>query len=131
MRSGIIFEQGGIVFVPFPFTNLASSKKRPVLILSRTSYNKQSSDFVCCGITSNINNSSHSVLIQSKDLLVGVIPKPSRIKVNTIFTLEKSLVIRSFGKIRENIMEKVMEEFYDMFEGLHRNHRYNHMTRLK
>ena len=115
MRSGIVFEQGEIVFVPFPFTNLASSKKRPVLILSKTNYNKQSSDFVCCGITSNINNSSHSVLIQNKDLLVGVLPKPSRIKVNMIFTLEKSLVIKNFGKVRENIMEKVKEELYDMF----------------
>ena len=115
MRSGIIFEQGEIVFVPFPFTNLASSKKRPVLVLSKTNYNKQYSDFVCCGITSNIGNSSHSVLIQSKDLLVGTLPKPSRIKVNAIFTLEKSLVIQSFGKVQENIMEKVKKELDDIF----------------
>jgi mRNA interferase MazF len=115
MRSGIVFEQGEIVFVPFPFTNLASSKKRPVLVLSKTNYNKKYSDFVCCGITSNIDNSSHSVLIQSKDLLTGNLPKPSRIKVNTIFTLEKSLVIQSFGKVRENIMEKVKKELYDIF----------------
>ncbi len=115
MRSGINFEQEESVFVLFPFTNLASSKKRPVLVLSKTNYNKQSLDFVCCGITSNVDNLSHSVLIQNKDLLSGVLPRPIRIKVNTIFTLEKSLVIHSFGKIRENVMEKVKKEFYDMF----------------
>lgn len=115
MRSGINFEQGEIVFVPFPFTNLSSTKKRPVLILSNTSYNKKSPDFVCCGITSNIKNAHYSVLIESKDLLSGFLPKSSRIKVNTIFTLEKSIVIRSFGKVKENIMKKVKEEFYKLF----------------
>lgn len=115
MRSGIRFEQGEIVFVPFPFTNLTSSKKRPVLILSKTDYNIKSSDFVCCGITSNIRSVDHSVLIQGKDLSTGFLPKPSRIKINTIFTLEKSVVIRSFGKVRENIMKKVKKEVYELF----------------
>ncbi|MGI0009415.1 MAG: type II toxin-antitoxin system PemK/MazF family toxin [Nitrosopumilaceae archaeon] len=115
MRSGINFEQGEIVFVPFPFTNLRSTKKRPVLVISKADYNKKSSDFVCCGITSNIKNDHYSVLIESKDLLSGFLPKSSRIKVNTIFTLEKSIVIRSFGKVEENIMKKVKEEFYKLF----------------
>ena len=115
MRSGIRFEQGEIVFVPFPFTNLTSSKKRPVLILSRTEYNTKSLDFVCCGITSNTKKADHSVLIQNKDLLLGFLPKPSRIKTNTIFTLEKSIVVRSLGKVNENTMEKVKKEVYNLF----------------
>lgn len=115
MRSGISFEQGEIVLVPFPFTNLSSSKKRPVLVLSKTSYNKKSSDFVCCGITSNIRNVYHSVPIQNKDLVDGVLPKPSRIKTSTIFTLEKSIVIRRLGKVREITMEKVRKEILELF----------------
>lgn len=115
MRSGTSFEQGEIVFVPFPFTNLSSSKKRPVLILSKSSYNKKSSDFVCCGITSNIKNVSHSVLLQSKDLAEGFLPKPSRIKVSTIFTLEKSIVICPLGRVQENVMEKVRKELSGIF----------------
>lgn|SRR5579872_2225732 len=115
MRSGINFEQGEIVLVPFPFTNLSTSKKRPVLVLSKTSYNKKSSDFVCCGIISNIRNVHHSVSLQNKDLVDGILPKPSRIKTSTIFTLEKSIVIRRLGKIRENVMEKVRKEILELF----------------
>lgn len=115
MRSGIRFDQGEIVFVPFPFTNLASSKKRPVLILSKTRYNKGSLDFVCCGITSNTSDTSgHSLPIQDKDLITETLPKPSRIKLSTIFTLEKSIAIRSFGRVSDEMMKRVKKEIYDL-----------------
>lgn len=115
MRSGISFEQGEIVFVPFPFTDLTTTKKRPVLVISRTDYNRMSADIITCGITSNIKETDYSVLIESKDLIKGFLPQPSRIKINTIFTLEKSIVIKSFGKVKENIMKKVKEEFHKLF----------------
>lgn len=115
MISGIRFEQGEIVFIPFPFTDLSSTKKRPVLILSRTDYNKRSADFISCGITSNIKDADYSVLIENKDLSTGLLPKPSRIKINTVFTLEKSIAIKSFGKVKEHVMENVKEEFCKLF----------------
>lgn len=115
MKSGIRFEQGEIVFVSFPFTNLKLSKKRPVLVISKTDYNKASIDFISCGITSNIKNTGHSILIDNKDLEKGNLLKPSRIKINTIFTLEKSIVIRSFGKVKDEVIKKVKEEFYKLF----------------
>ncbi len=115
MKFGINFEQGEIVFVPFPFTNLKSVKKRPVLVISRTDYNRKSIDFISCGITSNIKDSDFSVLIDNEGLKEGYLPKPSRIKVNTIFTLEKSSVIRSYGKVKDEIMKKVKEELYNLF----------------
>ena len=115
MKSGINFEQGEIVFVPFPFTNLKSIKKRPVLIISKTDYNRKSIDFISCGITSNVKNADYSVLVENHDLKEGYLPYPSRIKVNTIFTLEKSTVIRSFGKVKEEVIKKVREELYKLF----------------
>ena len=115
MKSGINFEQGEIVFVPLPFNNLRSTKKRPVLIISKTDYNQKSVDFISCGITSNIKTANCSVLIDNKDLQKGYLPMPSRIKVNTIFTLEKSSVIRSYGKVKEEVLKKVKEELYKLF----------------
>ena len=115
MKSGISFEQGEIVFVPFPFTNLKSVKKRPVLIISKTDYNRKSVDFISCGITSNIKDVDYSVLIDNKDMEKGYLPKPSRIKVNTVFTLEKSTVIRSFGHVKEEVVMKLQKKIIDYF----------------
>ncbi|MBI3413149.1 MAG: type II toxin-antitoxin system PemK/MazF family toxin [Candidatus Aenigmarchaeota archaeon] len=115
MTSGINFEQGEILLVPFPFTNLQTIKQRPVLVLSKTEINKFSVDFVCCGITSNIQNIDHSVLMDNKNLEYGYLPKPSRIKVSVIFTLEKSSVIKGIGKIKEETFNKVKEEFLKLF----------------
>jgi mRNA interferase MazF len=116
MRYGIPFEQGEIVLIPFPFTDLKTKKKRPVLVLSNKDYNKKTLDFICCGITSNIKDTEFSVLIDSKDLKSGFLPKPSRIKVDKIFTLEQSLVVKRFAKVKEYVMKKVKSELFKLFE---------------
>jgi mRNA interferase MazF len=111
MKSGIQFNQGEILIVPFPFSDLNGIKQRPVLVLSKTKYNFDCSDIVTCGITSNLNDSSFSVLIDNKDLIKGQIPKVSRIKVDKLFTLEKSLIRKRVGMINKETMDKVKQEF--------------------
>tara|TARA_Y100000310_G_C20701281_1_gene830135 strand:- start:8412 stop:8762 length:351 start_codon:yes stop_codon:yes gene_type:complete len=114
MKSGIQYEQGEIVLAPFPFTDLSSTKQRPVLIISNNNYNEQTHDIVTCGITSNIRNAMHSIGLDSEDLTIGVIPTKSRIKVDKVFTLNKPLVIKKIAKINENTLNKVKQEFQNL-----------------
>jgi len=111
-----MYEQGEIVLIPFPFTDLTTKKKRPVIVLSNKEYNERIEDFIVCGITSNIKDMLHSVLINSKDLVSGFLPKPSRIKVDKIFTLEQSLVIKKFAKVKPEIIRKVKQELFKLFD---------------
>ncbi|MBI1972241.1 MAG: type II toxin-antitoxin system PemK/MazF family toxin [Candidatus Aenigmarchaeota archaeon] len=115
MKSGIAFEQGEIVLVPFPFTGLENSRQRPVLVLSSTETDKSSVDFVCCGVTSNVQNTGRSVLVDNNSLERGYLPKQSRIKVGVVFTLEKSLAIKSMGKVKPSVFKDVKEEFLKLF----------------
>ena len=62
-RSGTRFEQGDILILPFPFSDLSSIKQRPVLVLSNSEYNKKTEDIVTCGITSNPKGTSYSELV--------------------------------------------------------------------
>jgi len=111
MISGTQFNQGDIILVPFPFSDLRGIKQRPVLILSKTDYNINCDDVITCGITSNKKNSKYSVLIENKDLTEGQIPATSRIKVDKLFTLEKSIIIKKIARINKESFEKVKKEF--------------------
>lgn len=109
-----MYEQGEIVIVPFPFSDLSNIRQRPVLILSKSKDNNQSDDIITCGITSNLKNSDYSVLIDNKDLERGVIPKQSRVKVNKIFTLDKAIIRKKVAKLNKNSFDKIKVEYYKM-----------------
>lgn len=110
MRSGIRFEQGEIVLIPFPFSDLTSIKQRPVLILSNNEYNDNTEDIVVCGLTSNLKDVEYSVLVDNKNLIDGNLPVKSRVKTDKIFTLKQSLIRKKIGKVNNKIFEKVKEE---------------------
>ena len=107
-KSGIKFERGEMVLVPFPFTDMSQSKLRPVLVISNISYSKTSSDFICCGITSNLNNKKNSILLENSDMKDGVLAKKSRIKFDNIFTLQKDLAVRKIGQINSKKLNLVV-----------------------
>lgn len=108
-------EPGDLVLVPFPFTDLTSAKTRPALVLSRPDYNHASRDVIVCGVTSNLSNAAHSVLIQSRDLARGRLPAPSRIKVDKVATLQQTLVRRRVGRLKSAPLDQVYREFWTLF----------------
>jgi len=114
MMFGTVFKQGDIAIVPFPFTNLSTVKQRPVLILSKDRYNEKSEDLLTCGITSNLKDVPHSILVSNRELEEGELPKTSRIKVDKIFTIQKTLVKKKLAKINNSILEEVKEEIFNL-----------------
>ena len=112
MISGTQYKQRDILLVPFPFSDLTETKQRPVLVLSKDIYNQSSEDIVTCGITSNLLEKKFAITITQKDLDEGFLIKTSNIRVDKLFTLEKSIVRKKIGKISQKTFEKVKEEFF-------------------
>jgi mRNA interferase MazF len=54
MPSTTSFNQGDIVLVPFPFTDLTAIKQRPALVISPRRLNDTRPDLVVVAITSQI-----------------------------------------------------------------------------
>lgn len=105
---------GDIVLVPFPFTDLTARKKRPAMVLSDQGYNRTSPDVIVLGITSNLANAAHSVLIQTADLASGDLPKPSRVKADKVLTIHRSLIRQKVGSLRGAAVEQVLKEFLSL-----------------
>ena len=115
MMFGIKFKQKDILIVPFPYTDFSSVKQRPVLVLSKDEYNLNTEDIIVCGITSNLKDAKHSILIDNKDLIEGNIPLTSRVKIDKIITLNKSLVKKKIGSINDKTFNKIKEEILNLF----------------
>ena len=109
-----MYNPGDILIVPFPFSDLSAVKQRPVLVLSKREYNLSSEDIIVCGITSNIKNESHSVLIDNTCLETGVIPSKSRIKVNKIFTISRQIIKKKVARIDKQTFDKVKTDFINL-----------------
>jgi len=112
---GIRYKPGDIVLVPVPFTDFSHAKQRPALVISAESNNIKTEDLVICGITSNIKDEDYSIIFEQKDMAEGNIHFLSRIKVNVIFTVRKTIIKKKLGRINNTVFGKVKEQLYKLF----------------
>lgn len=96
----MLFERGDIVLLPFPFADLSHSKKRPVVVLSTPD---AYGDFIGLAMTSR-GQHSHLLAVTAMDYLSEPLPKSTWIRTDKIFSFNDSLVIKTIGRLREELM---------------------------
>ena len=111
-----MYKQRQIVLVPFPYSDLSATKRRPVLIVSNDSYNKTFNDVVVCVITSNLRKDEYSVTLSNDDLEIGVLPESSVIKSHKLFTIHKDKIIKIFSQVKEEFFSQVNVKIKDLIE---------------
>ena len=113
-----IYRQRDIVLVPFPFSDLSGQKVRPVLILSNDAYNQQSADVVVCGLTTNLSPAPYSIIIEVTDVeQPGTLRHISKIKADTIASLEQSLLIKQIARLKLPVFKQVVTEVKDLIKS--------------
>jgi len=95
------FEFGDIVLVPFPFTDQSATKKRPAVIISSNAYNSERPDLIIMAVTSQIKPTAIIGEVIVQDWQGAGLLKPSAIKP-VITTIEKPLVIKTMGRLKDN-----------------------------
>jgi len=101
--------QGDIVLIPIPFTDLASQKRRPVIVISNDAYNRKTKDIVVVAMTSNPSTVDHSFSITSADLDQGQLNRPSKIRADKLYTLSQTIVVKTFGRVKPNVLDKIRQ----------------------
>ena len=96
--------QKDIVLLPFPFSDLKTSKVRPAIVISNNKFNRKSDDVIMIPMTTVLKNVSYSITIKPKELSTGKLLKQSRIRVDKIFNVEKNLAIMKIGTINEKFV---------------------------
>ncbi len=105
-------QQGDIILVRFPFSNLGQFKVRPALIVSNDDFNKKW-DFWACAVTSK--NKDQCISLKGS-LIEGKFEKESFAKTNAITTLEKDLVLKKIGKIHKEKTKEIVESIIENLE---------------
>ncbi len=101
-------ERGEILLIPFPFTDLSSSKRRPVLALTASdSYG----DFIALPVTSR-PQAEHGLAIGPADLVQGALPAASWIRTNRVVTLNASLAMKTIGQASERLVSEAATRLF-------------------
>lgn len=93
----MICDWGDVVVVPFPFTDLSISKRRPALVLSNEAFNFANQHSILVMITTAAKSSWPSD-IQITDLAIIGLPRRSFLRWK-VFTLPNGLIQKKLGKL--------------------------------
>jgi mRNA interferase MazF len=107
------FIKGEVVVIPFPFSDLSGSKRRPALVLADLA----GDDILLCQITSQ--NSPKDILaipLLAADFKSGALSLASNIRPNRLFTADKTLIIKSVGVINAVIHQEVIDKIHSLIE---------------
>ena len=91
------FVKGDVVIIPFPFTDLSDSKKRPALVLA----DLPGDDIIVCQITSQSKSDTFALPLEASDFISGGLPVDSFIRPNKIFTADKNIILSIAGHLTE------------------------------
>ena len=116
MPSGIMLKQRDIVLIPIPFTDLTSQKRRPAVVISSDNYNETHEDIVVVALTSNAEPRDFTITLTSDDLEQGILKVTSMIRTDKIYTLNKSIIIKVFGRVKTHIFLKIKEFLLKIIE---------------
>jgi mRNA interferase MazF len=100
-------DQGDIVLIPVPFTDLTSSKRRPVIVVSNDRYNANSLDMVVVAMTSNPTAVPFSFEISNADLAGGRLNRPGLVRPDKVYALAQRIVVRTFGRVTPDVLDRI------------------------
>jgi len=116
MTHGTTYNQGSIILVSFPFTDLSGKKKRPALVISPDWFNTQYQDVVLMAMTSSytpeeLTKEKNIVCeVSSNDLQSGTIVATSVVKISKIFTCEQSKIIKNVARLKPAKLSEIIEK---------------------
>ena len=104
---------GDVVIIPFPYSNLSKSKRRPALILAEAGRG----DFLLCQITSKQYGDMHALPLCEPNFASGSISRDSFIRVAKIFTGSQALILGVAGHLTHSKLSDVIHQLVDLLSA--------------
>ncbi|MBI2661471.1 type II toxin-antitoxin system PemK/MazF family toxin [Candidatus Woesearchaeota archaeon] len=97
--------KGDVAVLPFPFSDLSASKKRPALVMAIL----EGDDIILCQITSQARFDKYSLTLNDSDFKEGKLSLTSIIRPNRLFTADKSIIQYKAGSLKDKKINEVID----------------------
>lgn len=108
----MICKRGDVALVPFPFSDLSATKRRPILVVTDAD---AYGDFLAVGVTSRPHHSNAIPLLDT-NMIEGRLPVSSWVRIDRVVTLNLSLVVKVFGSVDAPFIKQVVMAVCDRVE---------------
>ena len=108
------YGRGTVVVLPFPFSDLTSSKRRPALVIVPL----RGDDLILCMITSQSLRDPLAIPLDAADFAQGGLPVRSFVRPTRLFTADGALVQRSVGQLTAATFAQVTQTLVDVITGV-------------
>jgi mRNA interferase MazF len=106
------FIKGDVVVLPFPFSDLSNSKKRPALVLSVL----EGDDIILCQITSQFVKDNYAIVLDDSGFKKGSFNLISNIRPNRLFTAARNIINYKVGSVNPDIYDKVVQNIIKLIK---------------
>jgi len=107
------FIKGDVVVVPFPFSDLTSTKKRPALVVATM----LGDDIILAQITTKSVSDSYAIEISSSDFSTGFLNQDSIVRPNRIFTADSNIVSYKVGSLKPSKLQEVIRKIIEILNS--------------
>ena len=109
--------RGDVVLVPFPFTDLSTTKQRPALVVSPDAWNATQPDVMLVAPTSQmtIAPGPQDLVLSVADVAAAGLLKPSRVRPTKLFTMHSGLLKRTLGHLPDATTNIVLTQLRSFF----------------
>ena len=103
---------GGVVLVPFPFSDLSQSKLRPAVVLAAAGRD----DYILCQVTSNPYADPLAVELTQASFASGSLQRTSYARPGKLFTAHASLIRAQVGTLEASAFGAVVERVIQLLQ---------------
>ena len=105
--------KGDVVVIPFPFSDLSQSKRRPALVIAPLEGN----DAILCQLTSKTIRDAYAIPIDDTDFASGGIKQPGNIRPNRLFTADSHIILYRVGSLKKEKLARVIEKLIEIIKS--------------
>ena len=108
---------GGVVLVPFPFSDLSQAKLRPAIVLADAGRG----DWILCQVTSNPYGDPHAVHLIDPSFASGSLRADSYARPGKLFTASRDLMVAEVAVLTTATLQQVVDAVVAVVRGRSRD----------